>query len=94
MHPTELGALCALQVTVHERLDGVEHMVIGAHSERSDRSGVRDCAKLRSFILDGCRHALSDSLAHARARQSPLPLRGSMRGSSFANLQSLQHLAG
>ena len=28
-------------------------------------SGVRDCTKLRAFILDACRHALSGSLAHA-----------------------------
>ena len=46
-------------------------------------------------LLDGCRHALSDSLAHARSRQSPLPVRGGFRhSSSFANLQNLPHLAG
>ena len=42
-------------------------MVIGMSA---DRPGVRDCAKLRSYILDGCRHALSESLAHALALQS------------------------
>ena len=62
--------MCAqVTATYHE---GVEHLVIGA-------SGVRDCAKLRAFILDGCRHALSASLAHAQSlaerSASPLPKR-------------------
>ena len=87
-HPATLEAFYEAAV---KELDGVEHMVIGTSA---DRSGVRDCAKLRSYILDGCRHALSDSLAHASALQSvrppsPLP----KRRPSSANLANLREMA-
>ena len=61
-HPATLEAF--YEVTV-KMTGGVEHMVIGA-----ERSGVRDCAKLRSFILDGCRHALAASITHATSLSS------------------------
>jgi len=66
-HPATLEAFYDVTVRV---AGGVEHLVIGASSERS---GVRDCAKLRSFILDGCRHALNASLHRATSgvRDSP-----------------------
>ena len=63
-HPATLEAFYEPDV---KELQSVEHMVIGMSA---DRPGVRDCAKLRSYILDGCRHALSESLAHALALQS------------------------
>jgi hypothetical protein len=66
-HPATLEAFYEADV---KELQSVEHMVIGMSA---DRPGVRDCAKLRSYILDGCRHALSESLAHALALQSARP---------------------
>ena len=66
-HPATLEAFYEADV---KELQSVEHMVIGMSA---DRPGVRDCAKLRSDILDGCRHALSESRAHALALQSARP---------------------
>ena len=63
-HPATLEAF--YDVTVQMAGD-VEHMIIGVSAERS---GVRDCAKLRSFVLDGCRHALAASFEHATSISS------------------------
>ena len=65
-HPATLEAFFEVELKI---VAGVEHMVVGTSLERS---GVRDCAKLRSFILDGCRHALSASQHHTES--APLPL--------------------
>ena len=64
-HPATLEAFYAVTV---KAVQGVEHMVIGASS--NERPGVRDCAKLRSFVLDGCRHALAASLEDAKGTTS------------------------
>lgn len=63
-HPATLEAFYDVTIKV---VNDVEHMVIG---ESAERSGVRDCAKLRSFVLDGCRHAFAASFAHATSNSS------------------------
>ena len=67
---------------------GVEHMVIGGATTGSS-AGVRDCAKLRSFMLDGCRHALAISMAHATSLSSQMRAEEAGRKLGLAGLSAL-----
>ena len=68
-HPATLEAFDVTPCVV----DGVDHLVIGTGAQLG-ASGVRDCARVRSFLLNSCRHALHSSLGtHSAARRPTRP---------------------
>ena len=51
------------------KVGGVTHIIVGPSDEQS---GVRDPHKLRSFLMDGLRYALSVSLENFKVEEVPV----------------------
>jgi hypothetical protein len=75
-HPTTLDAF--FEVGVKE-VGGVKHCVVGLNK---DHSGIRDANKLRSFLMDALRYALTNSLEEARRHSGRNGARGGAKATA------------